>query len=169
MNAEAKLVTVRVASLEGHTDFSLTPKDALAKVREVHNKEGKWAYVGTSVVAPSRLTEEMLAEAKVVRMLNAVIGGDGMIVDLHIAPFESQDGTSLVEAISPDSKFVVTMEYIPADPSKLRVEPGLRVWVNQEFITEVAHLRTVIFKGGLEKLEEFLQKELSNFKTTYNV
>lgn len=171
METNTNNVTVVVTSQEGHTEFSLTSKDALAKVIEIHNNQGKWAYLGSSVVSPSRLTEDMLQEHKVVVMADALVGGQGseMIIDLHIAPFQNEDKSSAVEAVDPESKFVVTMEYVPQNVEKFRLEPALRVWVNQEFFTEVAHQRELIFKGALAKLNEFMNLELAKYRNTYKV
>lgn len=169
-----QLVKIDVASLEGHTEYSLTPKDAVEKVQQIAKDEGKWLYLDGKNVTPSRVTESMLTSAKSIRMMDTVVGGatttnHSAVIDLHITPFSDAEGNSMVEGSDEKSVFPITIEYIPADPANLRVEPGIRVWVDENQFPVVAHLRNLFFKGTLAKLEEFLSKELAQFKNTYNV
>lgn len=70
-----KLVILKVMSLEGHSEFSLTPQAAIDEIKKLYNDEKKWVYIDGSVVHPNRLTQEMLLGAKEILASNAVVGG----------------------------------------------------------------------------------------------
>ena len=114
MNKE-KTVTIKVASNEGHTEFSLTPKEAIDKINEIYTNENKWLYIDGSNVLPSRMTESMLVEAQSITMLNAIVGGEykpdlSGIIDLHITKFTDEHGDSVVEGMDERSTFPITIE-----------------------------------------------------------
>jgi len=68
-------VLLKVTSLEGHTEFSLVPSDAIDKIKTLYNEEKKWTYIDGGLVSPTRVTEAMLLNAKSIVLSNAIVGG----------------------------------------------------------------------------------------------
>lgn len=175
MENNKKQVTVKVTSNEGHTEFTTTSKDAIEKINEIYESEGKWVYVDGTNVAPSRLTESMLEDAQNITLANIVVGGhcceEGLsaIFDLHITNFTNQDGDSEVEGMDENSTFPITIEMVMPDQDKLVTEPRIRLWIDESKIVEVIHMRNLIFKGLKRKLDEFAENGLAEYRHIYNV
>ncbi len=70
-----KKIEIAVISDEGHSEFSLVPQEALEKVRQLTNKEGKWLYLDNVYTNTETLTELDLINAVDVTLTNAVAGG----------------------------------------------------------------------------------------------
>lgn len=69
------LVNFRVISITGDDPYSLVPTEALEKIRNLVNKESKWAFVNGEYVDVDRLSEKDLLGADDIILTNAVGGG----------------------------------------------------------------------------------------------
>ena len=167
-------VVIKVTSDEGHTEFTLIKKEAVSKLTELYDGGQRWIYLNGSVVSPSRLSESMLTPDTEIKVANALVGGycyedPEADFDLHIAKFNNGDGEWDIKAISPKSKFPMVIEIIPANAEEIRTAPAVRVWVDEDSVVEVLHMRSLLCKGIEHVLDEFVEGEADKYATIYNV
>lgn len=68
-------VNVKIVSSKGHDEISVSPQEALDRIREETAKHGKWAYVDGKQVNPIALNVTDILEAEDITLTNALVGG----------------------------------------------------------------------------------------------
>ena len=81
MNMVKKPIEIKfeVTSYEGHSEYKMLPKQALAYMKQQQEKESKWLFLGTEHKNANLISEKDLvkatSEGKNISMMNALAGG----------------------------------------------------------------------------------------------
>lgn len=70
-----KKITISVISNSCEKIFSLTPNEAIKKIVQLYNENHYWVYLDSSLVHPSKITEETLLNVKNILITSPVVGG----------------------------------------------------------------------------------------------
>lgn len=189
-------VIVKVMSLDGHTELSLTPEEAIEKIKSLYNDEKKWVYLDNDIVNPTRVTKEMLLNAGTILASNAVAGGPifstapeyqdseeflteeitedtidncGTEEDLEVdihMEFEKINVSDGNASLNITGKVLAVIELIEPNGNPV---PSIKAWLDESSFPQIAHLRDFIFDGVKMKIDNYLQGELEKFKKVYNI
>jgi len=71
-----KKISVKIVNETGHTTLELTPNEALDTIRTETQEKGKWAYIDGNFTSYDNLTEQEIAKANDITIVNALLGGE---------------------------------------------------------------------------------------------
>jgi len=70
-----KEITLKVVSERGHDTLKLVPSLALDRIRQETSENGKWCYVDGNFKSSDTLTENDIANADEIVLVNGLLGG----------------------------------------------------------------------------------------------
>ena len=150
-------INFAVTSYEGHSEYSLLPKQALAKIKKMAKEENKWTFIGGEVKNTELLKESDLVQAQEdeleIMLVNAIAGGCNDVEKPVEINFET------VKKISGITIDIEEDDYVKR----------VTVAVGTENLIDIVHDREVIVKAIERKLEEFAQREIDGLRTALNV
>jgi hypothetical protein len=154
MSKKQELVNFSVTSYEGDTEFSMLPKQAVAKIKQLEAQEQKWLFINGEHKNASLITEKDLIEAKEekyeIYLMDALAGGNEMIVDIRVETIPKEDGISIWVETNDYAK-IVTIE------------------IGEKDIVETLHNREVIIKALEQKLDSLANQQVTDLKKALNL
>ena len=70
-----KKVTLKIVNELGHSTLQLEPKQALQRIGQETEQNGRWCYVDGAFKSFDTLTQNDLMEATDITIVNALLGG----------------------------------------------------------------------------------------------
>lgn len=156
----SKKISFRVTSMEGDTEYSLLPKQAVTKIKSLAREENKWVYIGGEIQNTELLSESDLLgayedESEIV-LMNAIAGGD--CCGTPEKPIEVN------LSIEKDVEMPICIDIEDSDYVK-----AITITIAKDAIYDVLHDRNLIVSALERKLNEFAEREVDGMKTALNV
>lgn len=100
------IVHINVTSANGHDEYDLVPKEAVALIKKLAEEDKKWVFVGSERKNAEILTEDDLikatTEGQSVTLLSALAGGSDMVekpVEINVSYSKSQKHALVVDFV----------------------------------------------------------------------
>ncbi len=154
--AKSKKVTFSVTSYEGDTEYSLVPKEALAKIKQLQKEESKWVFVDGEHKNAELITEGDLAtaagEGRDITLVNAIAGGDcGVSKPVEIN----------FEVVKKSTKLEIDL-----DVNEYRTM--ITINVPESRVIDFLYDRVNIYRAIKVKLDELAGKQVDDMRTALN-
>ena len=147
-----KKVEFKVTSYEGDTAYSLLPKPALAKIRQLEAEEEKWVFVDGEIKNTELLTEKDLLGASDITLTNAIAGGECVEKPIEIN-FNIEKGVEgIIVSLTEDD-----------------YHKDITVVIGKDNLIDTVHNRKIIVKAIGRKLDEFAEREVGGLRKALNV
>jgi hypothetical protein len=148
----AKMIKFSVTSMEGDTEYSLLPKQAVNKIKSLAREQNKWVYIGGEIQNTELLTEKSLVSAmddeEEIILMNAIAGGD--------CPKPVRINFETVKKLETS----ISIGFYETDDVKV-----VDITVDKDDLIDVIHDREVIVNAIAKKLEEFAAREVEGLRT----
>ncbi len=149
-----------VTSNEGHSEYSMLPKEALAKIKELEKEQDKWVFVGKDHVKSETLTEKDLLGAmeddEDITLVTSIAGGE---VD-----FENGEKAIKIEIDVVEKKSGIVVDF---DVSEY--EKKVSIKLGQDTLYDVVHNRDIIVAAIEKKLDNLASSQVEDLRKLLNV
>lgn len=156
MTKEKKKIHFGITSSEGHTEYSLLPKAAVKKIKELAKEQNKWLYINGGITNTEILKESDLVEAEEqgydIMMMTGLAGGNisDKNVEINFMVEKNAEG--------------VQLDLFEDDHHK-----EITILVSNNELIDLVHNREVIVRALERKLEEFAVREVNGLRTALNI
>jgi len=149
-----------VTSNEGHSEFSMLPKEALAKIRQLEKEEDKWVFVGKDHVKSETLTETDLIGAmddgEDITLVTSIAGG-------NCVDFENGEKAIVIEMDVVEKKSGLVIDFESTEYEKKVV-----IKLGKESLYDVLHDRDIIVAAIEKKLDNLASSQVEDLRKILN-
>lgn len=75
MKNDEKMIKLNIVSVRGHDTLVLKCNEALERIKQETEQNGKWCYIDGKFMRSGDITENDIAEATNITLVNALQGG----------------------------------------------------------------------------------------------
>lgn len=156
-----KNVVFRVTSNEGDSEFSMLPKQALSKIKQLEKEANKWVFIGGEHKKSETLTESDLIEATTEnREIMLVTGLAGGFCDMEDVPEKAVEIEFLIEKDVDN----IVIDFEENDYAKI-----ITIVMPEEKVVDILHNRELIVRALKRKLENLAESQVSDLKMALKV